>query len=82
MQRASDCTAAIDALNVTRLRLGMATFDGGVGVGLSNDTIRLCHAANDAVTARAAYEAVCADGACVARKQRSPVSPPQRCDAH
>jgi hypothetical protein len=47
-----DCTAAVDALNVTLSDLGMATYDGGVGFCLSNVTIGLCHAAHDAETAR------------------------------
>jgi hypothetical protein len=67
VQRASDCTAAVAALNVQLLLFGMATFDAGVSCSLTNATIGLCHAANNEATARAAYKAVCAEGACVAR---------------
>jgi hypothetical protein len=69
------CVTAVNALNVTLLLFGMPTVDGGVGCYLTNDTIRLCHAANDAVTARLAIKAVEAD---VAAGGGSPVSPTDR----
>jgi hypothetical protein len=71
--RVTTCTAAVDALNVELLRLGMPTYAGGVGCFLTNDTIRLCRERRGD-RARGVRGGLCTQCACA-----NAVSPLDRC---